>query len=133
MDTKTAMNLVKKYGTSKAAAEAAGVSRHVIFRALKKGRISAECGSAEKRKTLTSFRELYDRSFIVPKRIKAALKMLGNGWEYEVDFAKLAGVSLSELSTHRDDFPDNVVQIGRDGRRAWAGTKSLAAQMRNMI
>jgi len=90
-------------------------------------------GVVEGKRNLSEFRRLYDKSFIIPSRIREGLKKLGAGWEYEVDFAKLAGVSLGELATYREQFLDFVVVTGKEGRRAWAGTKSFAAQMRKMI
>jgi len=84
-------------------------------------------------KSLAEFRNQYDKATIVPNKIKAALKQLGGGWEYEVDFGKMAGVSAQDLGRFRDQFSDHFVQIGRDGRRAWAGTTTTAKAMREML
>jgi len=84
-------------------------------------------------KTLSDFRNTYDKATIVPAKVKAALKELGAaGWEYEVAFAKLAGVSLSDLGMFRDEFAGYVVNL-RDSRRAWAGSEKTAKTMREMI
>jgi len=66
-------------------------------------------------RTLAEFRQQYDKSTIVPGRVKAVLKQLGTGgWEYEVQFAKIAQVSLADLSVFRDQFSAHVVQL-REG------------------
>ena len=84
-------------------------------------------------KSLGEFRATYDRNFIVPQKIKAALAKLRGGWEYEVDFARLAGASLMDIGRVREQFADHLVVVGRDGRRAWAGTKATAEAMRKML
>lgn len=83
-------------------------------------------------KTIAEFRATYDKSYIVPAKIKATIKELGNGWEYETTFAKMAGVSLADLGSFRDEFAAHVISL-REGRRVWAGTKAIADQMRQMI
>ena len=85
-------------------------------------------------KSLAEFRATHDKAFIIPKKIKEALQQLGSsGWEYEVGFAKLAGISLADLGNFRDQFAEHVVAIRRDGKRAWAGSKDTAAKMRAMV
>lgn len=84
-------------------------------------------------RSLADFRAQYDKSHIVPARVRDALHALGGGWEYEVQFAKMAGVSLQDLGRFRDQFASHVVQIGRDARRAWAGTVSTATAMKEML
>ena len=58
---------------------------------------------------------------------------MSSGWEYESAFAKQAGVSLSDMATYREQFFDYVVSLKREGKRVIAGTKALAAQLREMI
>ena len=84
-------------------------------------------------RSLQDFRAEYDKDFIVPQKISDALRILGDGWEYEVQFAKLASVGLVDLASYRDAFAEHVVVLGREGRRAWAGTKEAAAKMREML
>ncbi len=84
-------------------------------------------------RSLTEFRAAHDKDFIVPGRIREALKTLGDGWDYEVPFAKAAGVSLADLGVYREQFADHVVVVRRDGKRAWAGKASTAAKMREMV
>jgi hypothetical protein len=91
--------------------------------------------SADSKRTgrsLSEFRQAYDKDFIVPGRIKAALRVLAGGCEYEVAFANLAGVSLADLGNYRDQFADHVVTL-RESRRAWAGTVATAKTMKGML
>lgn len=83
-------------------------------------------------KSLKEFRETYDKSTIVPQKIRNGLRMLGQGWEYEVQFAKMAGVSLADLGMFRDQFSEYVIPL-RESRRAWAGTLGVAKAMREML
>lgn len=85
-------------------------------------------------KTLADFRQAYDKDTIIPAKIRDGLGFLGpEGWEYEVEFAKMCGVSLYDMGRVRDRFADNIVTIGRNSKRAWAGSKALAAKMREMV
>lgn len=139
LTTKEAKELVEKHGSIRGAARAIGLAESTLrgrLRGLKpaKATVAKEVAlkSGDKRKTLADFRATYDKSYVVPKKVKAALSALGSGWEYEVDFAKQAGVSLSDIGMFRDQFNEHIVQV-KEGRRIWAGTKSLAEQMREMI
>jgi hypothetical protein len=88
---------------------------------------------AVKGKTLADFRQTYDKATIVPAKVKAALKVLGaSGWEYEVQFSRMAGVSTMDLSAFRDQFAGHIVNL-KDNRRAWAGSVKTATQMKEMI
>lgn len=86
-------------------------------------------------RSVEDFRAQYDKSYIVPLKVKAALEKLGDGWLRELDFAKLAGVTPNDLAAYRAQFEDHVVAlIGSErGRRAWAGTKALANKLRGML
>lgn len=87
-------------------------------------------------KDLAAFRANHDKSFIVPNRIKEGLEQLGNdGWEYEIDFIKLCGLNINDFGRFRDQFSDNIVAFKQDGRdrRIVAGSKALAAKMREML
>ena len=86
-----------------------------------------------KRKTLAEFRATYDKATIVPAKLRAAIKSLGQGgWEYEVQFSHNAGVSLSDLANFRDQFSKYVVAL-REGRRVWAGSPKTAQIMKEII
>lgn len=82
---------------------------------------------------LSEFREVYDKDFIVPKRIKQGLKELGQGWEYEAEFIRQIGVRAIDLAAYRDMFADHIVNIRSESKRAWAGTTATAKQMREMV
>lgn len=85
-------------------------------------------------RSLDDFRSSHDKDFIVPRRIREALKALGpSNWEYEAQFARLAGVGLADLATYREQFEEHVVAVQREGKRAWAGSPALAVKMRAMV
>lgn len=135
MNKKQALQLLKKHNgnATKAAAEAKMI-RSTFQRLVKSEKLEKEIiEEIPSKKALGDFRELYDKSYFIPKKIKAALAKLGSGWVYEMEFAKNAGVSLTDLHSVREQFIDYVVQIGRDGRRVWSGSKTMAEQMRKMI
>lgn len=86
-------------------------------------------------KSLDDFRAVHDKNTIVPARIREGLKKLGkDGWDYEIDFIKLCGVSTHDFGAFREQFEDHYVNVGgtRSGKRAWAGSIELAAKMREM-
>lgn len=86
-----------------------------------------------RKKNLSDFRQQYDKSYIVPNRVKTALRELGPSWEYESQFVKLVGVTLADLGNVGEQFIEHVVVLGRDGRRAWAGTVATAEAMKKML
>lgn len=146
MNQEEARQAVKQYGSQRKACAALHMSRHTMQRILVgEGDIAVRADTAsnaanvvsvvkDKRKTLADFRAIYDKGTIVPAKVKAALKELGRaGWEYEVGFAKLAGVSLSDLGNFRDLFSDYVLPVERGARRIWAGSTELRDEMRKMI
>lgn len=84
-------------------------------------------------KSLADFRSAHDKSFIVPQKILAALKALGDGWEYEIQFMKMAGLCTTDFALYRDQFEEHIVVVnGRNPKRIWAGSKDLARKMREM-
>lgn len=128
---------VKKHGSQRKAAAALRIAQSSVNNALNGRRDGvaklAPPGVGRGGRSLNEFRETHDKNFIVPKKIKAALAALGGGWEYEMAFAKLAGISLGDLSAYRSMFEeDHVVVIG-GSKRAWAGTKAAAEKMRAMV
>lgn len=128
-----AKRLLAEHGSQYKAAAAAGVSRMVIRRALKRGKAGA--GASEPRPTrarsIADFRAAYDKETIVPAKVGAALKALGSGWLYETEFVREAGVSHSDLSMFRDRYAAHVVNA-RD-RRIWVGNTKVAETMRGML
>lgn len=83
-------------------------------------------------RTLADFRNAYDKSTIVPTKIRAALQELGSGWLTEREFCSLAQINAVDMSLFRDEFAEHVVTL-RDRTRAWAGTTRLAEQMRAVL
>jgi len=83
-------------------------------------------------RSVEEFRAAHDKNFILPRKIKDALAKLGRGWAYEMEFVKLAGVSLGDLANYRGMFDQHIVLVERT-RRAWAGTKTVAEELREMI
>lgn len=130
-------------GNKTRAAKAMGVARTTFARILKGTETAADKGAnraEENKKRLRDFRELHDRSYIVPRAIRAAIRSLGSdSWEYETNFIRCdelraAGVSQVELNLYRDDFADYIAMTKRrDGRRCWAGSTALAEKMNAMV
>lgn len=128
----TKEGLIKKYGSIAGAAKALGITRSKLRRQLAQ-RLKAKAVAETKGRKVAEFRSLYDKSYYVPQKVKQALRVLGAGWEYEVEFAKIAGITLQDLNIVREQFVDYLVLVGRDGRRIWCGDKKTAAEMRRMV
>ena len=142
MNQQDAQAAIRKHGGVCAAARALGCDHSTLSRAARglshshgvtRQKAEPQAAPSKAGRSLTDFRQTYDKATIIPAKVKAALKALGTGWEYEVEFAKLAGVSLVDLGRFRDAFSDHVVSIGRDSKRAWAGTTATAKAMRDML
>jgi hypothetical protein len=59
---------------------------------------------------------------------------LGDGWQYEVEFLRFAGLSTTDLAAYREEFIEHTVNVGgRTPRRVWVGTKAAAQKMRAML
>lgn len=134
----SAVAAFEAYGNKAEAAKSLGLSRTTfcdrLDAAAKRGMVTMDLPSASKGRSLSDFRQEYDKDFIVPKKIEGALAEIGkDGWEYEVGFAKLAGISLADLGNYREKYAEYVVVIKRDGKRAWAGSPKTAATMRSML
>ncbi len=97
---------------------------------------SSKSAPRVKARSLEAFREQFDRSTIVPGKIRAALEALGEEWLFEVEFAQAAGVSLTELGHYRDEFAAHQLVArapGRGERRVWVGSIKAANAMRAML
>lgn len=84
-------------------------------------------------KDIESFRQLHDKNFKVPRKIKAALAELGEAWEYEAEFIKRCGVSNTDFAVFREDFAEHWLEAKSDNRnakRVWCGTVKLANKLR---
>lgn len=89
------------------------------------------------RKTVDSFRALHDRNVAIPNKIRAGIDQMrkdggGEHWEYAIDFARIAGVSLADLNKFADQFTDFTVEAKaeagskRHARQVWFATKKAA-------
>ena len=85
-------------------------------------------------KSIADFRASHDKNYYIPLRITEALKKLGNGWEYEGQFIKLAGVSQTDIGLFREQFSAHVIETrGHNPKRVWCGTTKLADELRSMV
>lgn len=85
-------------------------------------------------KSKDDFRSEFDKNFICPKKIQAALDEIGKeGWEYEREFLVRAGLSTTDLARFRDQFEEyHVGTGGRNPKRVWAGSIEFAQELRDM-
>lgn len=84
-------------------------------------------------RSVDQFREMHDKSFIVPKRIKAGLEQLGDSWEYEGEFMKRCQLSSGDFVKYRDQFAEHFFEVratGKNSKRVWCGTKRFASKLR---
>jgi len=125
-----ARDAVAKHGTLAAAARALKLPKSTLQHRLSTTDVAPTRTAG---RSLDEFRSQYDKETIVPAKVRAALRELGSGWAYEIEFVKLAGVALADLANFRDMFADHVVAVQRSGKRAWAGTKATADKMREML
>lgn len=88
-------------------------------------------------KTLADFRAVHDKNFVIPQKITKALEELGDSWEYELEFQKRAQLSVTDFAKFRDQFAEFWVDLPTDrtsrGKRVWAGTKTMATKLREMV
>lgn len=130
---------LREHGSTAAAARALGMPAST-FRDRLNGKPPAATKADDKPpavargRSLDEFRATYDKDTIIPQKIDAAIAELGkDGWAYEMEFVKLAGVGLSQLAAYRDAYAEHIVTLNRESKRAWAGSKALAAKMRAML
>lgn len=128
---------LKKHRTKADAARALGMDRMTFGRRLggtPPAKTAVKAAVVSQARSLSEFRATFDKDTIFPKKIDAALEQIGkDGWAYEVEFAKLAGLGLAQLAIYRESYAEHVVHLGRDSKRAWAGSKAMAAKMREML
>jgi hypothetical protein len=132
-----ALLLIQEHGSAYAAAKYYGCDHKTILHyARKVGKEEKQTNimPRNKIKKIEDFRRLYDKDLIVPEKIKAAIKKLGvDGWEYEKDFVRMAGVRTADLAEYRDQFADYWITITKDSRRVWGGSVDLIIQLAEMI
>ena len=131
---------LKKYGSLRAAAKALGVSRKTVRLRLK-GIVPKQPRTTNHDPRTTSpkavgftrddFKRKYDKSFIVPHRIREALKQIGpNRYLPEGEFNRLAGISQTDMAAYREQFEDDYVVTVERTKRLWCGSKALANEFR---
>jgi hypothetical protein len=84
-------------------------------------------------KDVEAFRQIHDKNFKIPRKIKAALAELGDAWEYEAEFIKRCAVSNTDFAMFREDFVEHWLEAKSDNRnakRVWCGTVKMANKLR---
>lgn len=101
--------------------------------------------TAPKVKTLADFRNTHNADVVQRARIDSALKaLLAQGkeaWEYELDFAKFAGISSVTVARYRETYAAHVVEAPSVSgvakhkrlRYVWVADVKVAARMREEI
>lgn len=124
---------IERAGTMTRAAVELKVSHHVLRRILAE---SGECKALAprakaKRKTLDDFRTAYDKSFIVPARIKAGVEkyLAGGYWETDQNFRELCRVPPHLWRRYADGFEQYQIRV--DGKILWA-EPDMIDKMREM-
>jgi len=88
---------------------------------------------APKKPTLADFRSEHDKDVVIPNKIRDALKKIEGTWLYEMQFIRLASISVGEMGTYRNEFDDYFVTIsGKNPKRAWFGLKKDAEEARKI-
>jgi len=151
---KEAREAVKKFGSSKRAAREIGVAETTFRRVLgdpsrtggvtqwqeankKNGNNHAKQKkrASVNRLSIEDIQASHDQDYMIPRAIEVGIDNIGEDAAlYEHDFAKLAGVSITELSRYRDQFADYWAETKRGGkRRIWAGSSKMADEIRRRI
>lgn len=117
---------MKKYGNYAKAARVLGVSRYQIEQRLG---VPGNGKTELSPKTVEQFKDLYS----VEQHVNQILEQLGDGWEYELTIARMAGIALAALPAIRAKYAAHVVELKTDRRRrVWAGKPETAKIMRGM-
>ncbi len=88
-----------------------------------------------KKLTLTDINSRFNPNVIVPNKIRAALREIGNAAVTEDVLRSMAGIGSNQLSQYADQFEEYHV-IAREGgrsKRLWAGTPKFAQEAREML
>lgn len=139
MNTSEAQAAVKEHGSIRNAARVLGVpvstlrDRLAGAKEIVRKQDNAVVGHGVKPKSISDFKSIYDKDTIVPARVKVGLRSLGGGWEYEVAFARICGVSLADLGNYREQFAEYWTQLRADGRRVWSGSRATMAEIRKVV
>jgi hypothetical protein len=122
---------IRKHGTKTLAAKSFGMNRMQLTRKIASLQKQKAPKSQSVGFTRDDFRSKYDKSFIVPRRIKEALQKLGpTRYLPEADFTRLAGISQTDMAAYRALFEDDYVVVVERTKRLWCGSKTLASEFR---
>lgn len=79
----------------------------------------------------------YNPNVIIPNKIKAALKEVGNAAVAEDELRKLTGLNANQLAQFRAEFENYLIPVrdpaSRHPRYLWAGTPEFAAAAREEL
>lgn len=89
--------------------------------------------SKPKGRSLQEFKSTFDKNTIIPQKIKKALKELGNGWEYENEFIKRAGINYTDLNMFKSEFEDYFIFLTKQHKKIWCGTIEMINQLKELI
>lgn len=82
-----------------------------------------------KARSLSDFQSVHDKSVVIPGKIRAALaemaKLGPEHYEYELEFLKLAGLSVTDLAAHRDQFAAHIVHVKHANGKAYSTPKNV--------
>jgi len=81
---------------------------------------------------LAGFRKLYDKSLIVPEKIKEKIStyLKEKGWEHDEQFRQVCGIRQVDWRKYRDEF--SHLQVRVDGRLIW-GHPEIIDEMREVV
>jgi hypothetical protein len=87
-------------------------------------------------RSLTAFKNTYDKSIVVPAKIEAALARISTEYRTSLEFQKEADVSMTELAAFRDQYEDYIVVVKTKDSKPkdiWFGSTELAAEARESV
>lgn len=90
---------------------------------------------AKRGMSLDELNAKFNPDVLIPNKIRAALKQLGNSAVDETEFRKLCGTGNHQLSLYAGLFEDHIIVVRENGRqrRLWAGTAEFAASARDKL
>ena len=91
--------------------------------------------STPKKMSIAEINARYNPNVLIPAKIQAGLKKLGNAAMNEYEFRGLAEVNAPSLARHREDFAEHLVEVRERGdtRYLWCGTTEFAIKVRKAL
>ena len=88
-----------------------------------------------KKLTLTDINSRFNPNVIVPNKIRAALKEIGNAAVPEDVLRSMAGIGSNQLAQYADQFEEHHIMVREGGRskRLWSGTARFAQEARERL